>query len=236
MECGECRIQFGFHAPCGDPLGDEIAALRSGKGREDFAVSAFNARYIGEKNEGIGLKPNGASDGHLVRVDIENFALAIGGDAGNDGQVSVSGEDVQEASVGADGFADLAKRRVEEFGFGEERVDAGETDGFGSGFHEGGDEFVVDRAGEHFEEGIDHFGSGDAESVNELGFDAAFGQKSGHLFAAAVDDRELMLAAEIREFGGEAIAGFRFVKQRAAEFDEQFHEVRGVRQFRAGRA
>src|SRR5581483_3158042 len=116
-----------------------------------------------------------------------------------------------------------AERGVHLLGLGEKRVDAGEADGEGAGAVEGGDQFVVDAAGEDLQDGVDGLGTGDAEALDELAFDAALGEVAGHLLAAAVHDGDRGAGARGRDLLGERGARGGGVQQGPAEFDEEFH-------------
>ena len=103
-------------------------------------------------------------------------------------------------------------------------VAAGEAHGGLAVRAEGGDERLVDAAGEDHEGGVAGLGVGDAEAGDELALLAHLGEGLGELHAAAVDDGDLV--AVVDEFGDGLAAG---VQERlvfeggSAEFDDEFH-------------
>lgn len=216
--------QFGEHAAGGDAAGHEFLGVGGAKDGDALAVGAADAFDIGEEEDLRGLPSGGERRSHLVAVDVVDVALGVAAHAGDDGEESVLAENVQEMGVGANGAADLAEFRLDDFALGQVGVDAGEANCGRALGDKGGDEFVVDGACEDFEDGIDDGGARNAQAVDEFVGDPALFQETRHLLTAAVDyDDFAVLLLQSRDLGGDGGAAGRILEEGAAELDEDFH-------------
>ncbi len=76
-------------------------------------------------------------------------------------------------------------------GFRQARINTTEAHGHRACFDEGGKQLVIYRAGKYLQHSIDNGRRGYTETADEFGFDSPFLQKTGHLFAAAVDHYDM---------------------------------------------
>ena len=129
FEGAEGGIQFGLHAAGSDAIGDQPPAFGGGEDGADLLGAIHDAIHVGEEDELVGAERGGAGDGHLIGIDVVDVALSIAGDAGDDGDVAVGGQQVQQGGVGTGDAADGAERGIHLLGFDEEAIDAGESDG-----------------------------------------------------------------------------------------------------------
>ena len=103
-------------------------------------------------------------------------------------------------------------------------VSAGETDGGLTVAAKGGDERLINAAGEDHQRGVAGLGVGDAEAGDELALLAHQGEGAGKLHAATVDDGDLVAVAG--QFGdglGAGVEQRRVFERSTAKFDYEFH-------------
>ena len=87
-------VEFGQHAAGDDLLLFECRDLREREPAHDVAVGSFDARNVGEEDEGVGLGADGAGGGHLVGVDVVVLAVEAERDRRDD----------RDRAHGPDGF------------------------------------------------------------------------------------------------------------------------------------
>ena len=201
---GYAGVNQGF----GFVLTEDGDALTSG------IADPFDVR---KEQKTVSAPGTGQAGSHLIRIDVVDIASAIATNAGDDGEEVILAERVKNADVGTYGATDLTEKRVNEFAFCKSAIDAAEADSIKAGSNESGNQFMVDRAGKNFKNGVHHLGARDAEAVDERGCDTALIEKTSHLFATAVDDgRDWVRSVEGGELGSEAGAGAWIVEHRSA--------------------
>src|ERR1700759_4319531 len=104
--------------------------LREGEPAHDVAVGPFDAGDVGEEDEGVSLRADGAGGGHLVGVDVVIFAIETEGNGGDDGNGAHGPDSFEPTRIGGSDLADEAEVGISFFLAGAEdvAVSAGETD------------------------------------------------------------------------------------------------------------
>src|ERR1700679_199010 len=187
-------VELGEHS-AGDDIGlFHGGNLRQGEPAHDVAVGTFDSGDIGEEDEGIGLGGDGAGGGHLVGVDVVVLAVEAEGDGRDDGDCAHGPDGFEPAWIGGGNLAYEAEVGVG-FLFASAKdvtVASGEADSGLPMRTDGGDEGLVDAAGEDHDGGVAGFGVGDAEAGDELALFAHLGEGAGELHTTAVDDGDLI--------------------------------------------
>ena len=156
----------------------------------DLAGGIQDAGYVGEENQPFGGKSGGAGGGHLVRVDVVDAARRSPATQATTGRKPLIASRLRRLGR-LRHAAHRAQRGVHLLGLRQEGVYPGKTHRQCAGGVQSGHQFVVDAAGKDLQKRIHHGGIGNPEAVDKTAFDAAFGQKAGHLLAAAVDHGDL---------------------------------------------
>ena len=177
----------------------------------------------------IDLQCGGAGGRHLIGIYVIYCSAIISGNAGNYGNMTLTGEQAEERGVDLMDAADRAQFRRQLSGGSQMRIDSGETDGAGAGGAQSGDDRGIHAAAEHFGDSPDGLITGDAKAVEEAAFNAAALQSTGQLPAAAMDDEEGVAGG----LGGCDLARQVCQKQRVfrqgtADFDEGFQKSPSV--------
>ena len=179
-----------------------------------------HAGHVGEQQQALGLHAGGERAGERVGVDVERLALAADGDRGDDRDEVGLGDHLDDVRVDLGRVADVADvDRLHEIGLrvghlgdlaGDHQVGvlAGDADRLAALPVDGGDDVLVDQAGQHHLDHLDGGLVGDAQAVHELALQLQALEHAGDLRAAAVhDDRVHAGLLEqhdvLREGGGE---------------------------------
>ncbi len=172
--------------------------LCEGEPAHDVAVGSFDAGYVGEKDERVGLGADGAGGGHLVGVDVVVLAVEAERDRRDDGDGTHRPDGFEPARIGGGDLADEAEVGVGLLlaGAKDVAVAAGETDGGLAVGAEGCDERFVDAAGENHQRGVAGLGVGDAQAGDELALLAHLCEGARQLHTAAVDDGDLVAVGD----------------------------------------
>lgn len=195
----------------------------------DYFFSLQNTRDVGEVDELIGIEIFGASGGHVVGVDVVQLVVRTDAEAGGDGDEIGAPKRFDERRVHSGEITDETEASDnfvvhERFGAKDLCVGSGDADG---GLARGGNrgrKLFVQKTSEDHDSDVTRFAIGDAETVDELAFDAEALERARENSAAAMDDEDFVaLLGEGGDLRSQfANDGVRF-EQSPCEFDHEFH-------------
>ena len=142
--------ELGEHTASGNAGVDQdfgFVLTEDGDALTSGIADPFDVR---KEEEAVGTPGTGKAGGHLIRIDVIDIAGAVAADAGNDREEAILAESIENADVGTYGTTDLTEGWVDEHAFCKGAIDAAEADGIEAGGDQGGDQFMVDRAGKDF--------------------------------------------------------------------------------------
>ena len=150
--------------------------------------SIHHAGDIGEEDQAVDVPGGGDGDCHGVAVHVVNLAVLAACDTGDYGHVTGGGEGVEQSRIRTTTRPTKPSSGSSWSAMATPASMPVSPTARAPAAPESGHQLGIDGAGEDFEDGVDGFIRGDAETAHEIAFNAALFEESGHLFASAMHD------------------------------------------------
>lgn len=228
FESAASGFEFENHAAGNDTGLNEAFDLFTSDGGENF-VAIEHARNIGEIDQTVGTQKFGAGGGHVVGVDVVQLVVGSDAEARSDREQVRTPEGFEKVSVQAGEIADETETAFDfimnhRFGKEASGVGCADTDsGTAFGRDRGGEAFV-EQAGKNHHTDVASFAIGDAESGDEITFDAHALESGGEEASASVDHEDLVtFAGEDGDLTRDVAHGGSVFEQGSGKFDDSSH-------------
>ena len=194
-------FQLGDHAAADGAIGDQPGDIGRRQVGKQRLVLGKHAGDIGQQEQPRRTQCRGDGAGHRIGIDVVGMAIGPHPDRRDDRHDARRQQRVDDRGVDAFGFADKAE--VDDLFDGAAGIAGGALHLHGAyqtgvlarnagsaatGALDPGDEFLVDRTGQHHFGHLRGGGIGDAQAIDEAAFDAQPLQHRADLRAAAMDD------------------------------------------------
>src|SRR5208282_3539463 len=195
-------FEFQNHA-AGDYAGlHELVELFAGNGRENF-IAIEDAGNIGEVNEMVSLYKLGAGRGHVIGIDVVEFAVGTEAEAWSNRNELLSPKRFEKTHIDAGEIAHIAEAAfdvVVHEGRGRKagRVRGRDAhSGLAFGGNGGGEPFIQQSGKNHYRD-VAGFSIRNPQSGNKLAFDAETFEGGSEKAAAAVNHQDFVALARER--------------------------------------